>query len=150
MACCRQAIFWHYQNQWCFIVNWTIRTKFQENFNANTAVHEIDLKMPSAKWQLFCFGLNLLNAAYFVVCDWMLIRWLQPVLLLRVLFPVGYLPASWHNRSPEQLRKTGVRRVAQSDFLKKKVALQNFDPAIIVIILAANLASNHGWKSMKT
>ena len=95
------------------------RDQISGKFNANTAVHEMNLKMPSVKWQLFCFGLYLLNAAYFVVCDWMLIRWLQPVLLLRVLFPVGYLPASWHNRSPEQLRKTGVRRVAQSDFLKK-------------------------------
>ena len=49
----------HYLNQCWDIVNWTIRNKLQWNFYWNSNIEKMHLKM-SAKWRLFCLGLNVL------------------------------------------------------------------------------------------
>ena len=44
-------------------VNWTLRNKLQWNFNRNSDIsfQKMHLKVSSAKWQPFCFGLNVLT-----------------------------------------------------------------------------------------
>ena len=53
----------HCPNKWLLLVNWTFGNKFQCIMNQNTIIifiQEMHLKIPSAKWQPFCLGLNML------------------------------------------------------------------------------------------
>ena len=53
----------HYLNQCWNIVNWTLRNKFQWNFNRNSNIfiYENRMKISSAKWRSFCPCLNVLT-----------------------------------------------------------------------------------------
>ena len=48
----------HHLNQYWLIVNWTLRNKYQWNFNQNTKlfIHKMHLKVLSAKCRPFCPG----------------------------------------------------------------------------------------------
>ena len=52
----------HYLNKCWNIVNWTLRSKLQWNFNRNLNIfiQENTLQIPSVKWRPFCLGLNVL------------------------------------------------------------------------------------------
>ena len=59
----------HYHSKlhlWWFIVNHTQGTNFSEIVIANEtfSIKKLHLKMSSAKWQLFCLGLNVLTSWY--------------------------------------------------------------------------------------
>ena len=49
----------HYLNQYCVIVNWTLRNKLQWIKIQNFSFIKMRWKMSSVKWQLFCPGLTL-------------------------------------------------------------------------------------------
>ena len=53
----------HYLNQCWNIVNWTLGNKLQWNFiqTRSFSFMQVDLKMLSGKWWLFCLGLNVLT-----------------------------------------------------------------------------------------
>ena len=61
-----QVITSHCLNQWWIIVNWTLRNKFQSDFNRNSSIliQGNVFKRRLQKWRPICLGNNVLRRKY--------------------------------------------------------------------------------------
>ena len=80
---------WSVRNRCWNIVNWTLRNKLQWYFSKMHLFQH--MKMPSAKWQLFCLGLNVFSHTFIFIAALQIYPTLIPYPAVRGLWMTSNL-----------------------------------------------------------